>query len=628
MVFFVGAGPGAPDLITVRGQRLLEQADVIIYAGSLVNPELLKAAKPSCRVYNSAYMTLEEVISVMETAEAEGKTCVRLHTGDPSLFGAVREQMDELEKRGISYESCPGVSALFGAAASLNLEYTLPGVSQTVIISRSAGRTAVPEREEIRQLAVHQATMVLYLSAGQMEKLQKELLAGGYPPETPAAIVYKATWPEERCLRCTVSELAETARKNGITKTALVIVGEVLGVEYERSKLYDPYFSTEYRPAKETAGTAERARKKASLIAFTRQGTELAGRIANLLEKDGWTCEAFTTQKSYGRDGGANIQVLQESLREWTGKHFADSRALIFVGAAGIAVRQIAPYIKDKMTDPAVLVIDEAARRVIPLLSGHLGGANRLARRLSDLLGAECVLTTATDVRQRFAVDSFAQDNGLAITDRTKAKAISAAILDEKTIQICAPEGWLREEEFPAQLGSGDFSTSDELCVRIDWRCSTPGEAALRLIPEKSVWIGAGCKKGTTRQALEKAFEEFMKTYQIDRRALAGIASISLKKEEAGLLDFADAEQLPLRFFEAEQMEAVEGDFTDSAFVREQTGTGNVCERAACLAAQEEAIQTGNRPAQPLGCRLIVRKQTYAGITFAAALTDRRIRFE
>lgn len=629
MVFFVGAGPGAPDLITVRGQRLLEQAEVIIYAGSLVNPELLKAAKPSCKVYNSAYMTLEEVISVMETAEREGKNCVRLHTGDPSLYGAVREQMDELERRNIAYESCPGVSAMFGAAAALNLEYTLPGVSQTVIISRSAGRTAVPEGEEIRKLAAHQATMVLYLSAGQMEKLQAELLAGGYSPETPAAIVYKATWPEERRLCCRVSELVETARENGISKTALVIVGEVLGGTYERSRLYDPTFSTEYRPAK---GKTEMPGRKAALVAFTQQGTGLASRIAKLLEKDGWNCETFTTQKTLISEGGAQVRVLQESLREWTGKHFADSRALIFVGAAGIAVRSIAPFVKDKMADPAVLVIDEAARHVIPLLSGHLGGANRLARRLSDFLGADCVLTTATDVRQLFAVDTFAQDNGLVITDRAKAKAVSAAILDEKTIGISAPEGWIREEELPKQLEwlpkeewtgqreSRDHSASGELCVCIDWHCSEPGEAALRLISEQSVWIGAGCKKGTSCEVLTNAFAEFLKAHQIDRRAIAGIASISLKKEEEGLLAFAAAEQLPLRFFEAEQLEALEGDFTDSAFVRQQTGTGNVCERAAWLAAREES------PAQ--GCGLIVKKQVYEGITFAAALTDRRIRFE
>ena len=628
MVYFVGAGPGAPDLITVRGQRLLEQADVIIYAGSLVNPELLQAAKPSCEIYNSAYMTLEEVVAVMETAETDGKICVRLHTGDPSIYGAVREQMDELEKRGISYESCPGVSAMFGAAAAMNLEYTLPGVSQTVIISRTAGRTPVPEREEIRRLASHQSTMVLYLSAGQMEKLQEELLAGGYLPETPAAIVYKATWPEEKYMRCTVAELAETARKNGITKTALVIIGEVLGSTYERSRLYDPSFSTGFRSAvtgehhassehgyrAAATETVEKDSKKAALIAFTREGTKLAFRIAKQLKAEGWVCEAFTTQKSYAAE--ADVQVLQEPLREWTGKRFADCSAIIFVGAVGIAVRSIAPFVKDKMTDPAVLVVDEAAKHVIPLLSGHLGGANRLAQQLSEHLGADCVLTTATDVRNRFAVDCFAQDNGLLITDRKKAKVISAAILDGKTIGICAPEGWLRKTDFPEQLEMKEEPAPGSLCVHVDWRdaAAEEEETALRLIPQKSVWIGAGCKKGTSKEALKKAFEGFLQTQNIHRRAVAGIASISLKKEEQGLLDFAAEQELPLCFYDAEQMEALDGAFSDSEFVREKTGTGNVCERAACLAAQ--------------GTRLIVKKQVYEGITFAAALTDRRLRFE
>jgi precorrin-4/cobalt-precorrin-4 C11-methyltransferase len=250
MIYFVGAGSGAPDLITVRGQKLLQTADVIIYAGSLVNPALLEEKKESCQVYNSAYMTLEEVLDVMRQAEKEGMMTVRLHTGDPCLYGAIREQMDVLLKEGIAYEVCPGVSAFCGAAASLGLEYTLPGVSQTVIISRTAGRTPVPEKEAIEKLAVHQATMVLFLSAGQLPKLQKELMDGGYPADTPAAICYKATWPDEKKLYCTVATLAETAQAEGISSTALIIVGKVIDSAYDRSLLYDPGFTTAFRQGK------------------------------------------------------------------------------------------------------------------------------------------------------------------------------------------------------------------------------------------------------------------------------------------------------------------------------------------------------------------------------------------
>ena len=251
MVHFVGAGSGAPDLITLRGARLLGEADVVIYAGSLVNPELLTLTKPGCEVHDSAKLTLEEVIALIERAEREGKTTVRLHTGDPSIYGAVREQFDELDKLGIAYDVCPGVSAFCGAAASLKTEYTLPDVSQTVIITRAPGRTPVPEKQSIAALAAHQATMVLFLSTSLTEKLQEDLLAGGYEAQTPAAVVYKATWPEEKIFRCTVGTLHKTVTENGLTKTSLIIVGECMGDKYLRSLLYHPGFTTEFREATE-----------------------------------------------------------------------------------------------------------------------------------------------------------------------------------------------------------------------------------------------------------------------------------------------------------------------------------------------------------------------------------------
>ena len=251
MVHFVGAGSGAPDLITVRGQRLLSDADVIIYAGSLVNPALLEYKKDGCLVYDSAKMTLEQV-TVMQKAEKDGLTTVRLHTGDPCIYGAIREQMDILEEAGIQYDSTPGVSAFCGAASALDMEYTLPGISQSVIITRMAGRTPMPEKESIESFAAHGATMVVFLSTGMLEKLSDRLISGGYAPETPAAIVYKATWQDEEKYICTVDTLAQTAAEHGITKTALIIVGEAVAQSgYERSKLYDPGFTTEFREASE-----------------------------------------------------------------------------------------------------------------------------------------------------------------------------------------------------------------------------------------------------------------------------------------------------------------------------------------------------------------------------------------
>ncbi len=247
MIYFIGAGPGAADLITVRGAELLKKADVIIYAGSLVNPALLDYAGETCKIYNSAKMTLEEVIDVMK--ENQDREVVRLHTGDPCIYGAIREQMDILDRENMEYVSVPGVSSFIGAAAALNAEYTLPNVSQTVILTRMAGRTPVPEKEEISKLAAHGATMVVFLTSTMLAELSERLIAGGYGPDSPAAIVYKATWPDEKVIRTTVKDIAKAAEENGINKMALIMVGGFLGSEYERSKLYDPSFTHLFREA-------------------------------------------------------------------------------------------------------------------------------------------------------------------------------------------------------------------------------------------------------------------------------------------------------------------------------------------------------------------------------------------
>ncbi len=247
MVYFIGAGPGDPDLITVKGQRLIEEADVVIYTGSLVNPQVLAGAKPDAELYDSAVMTLDEVVSVMEQGERKQKQVVRVHTGDPSLYGAVREQMAELDRLGIAYEVIPGVSSFLAAAAAMKREYTLPGVSQTVILTRMEGRTPVPESEQIAKLAAHQATMVIFLSVGRIGQLCEQLRQGGYHEDTPAAAVYKASWKDQKIVYGTLKDLAGKVQEAGIRKTALVMVGGFLGDEFEKSKLYDPGFGHEYR---------------------------------------------------------------------------------------------------------------------------------------------------------------------------------------------------------------------------------------------------------------------------------------------------------------------------------------------------------------------------------------------
>ena len=250
MISFIGAGPGDPELLTIKGKKLIDGADVIVYAGSLVNPAVLKDAKPTAEIYNSATMNLDEVIDVMSKAEKEGKKVVRVHTGDPAVYGAHREQMDRLDKLRITYEVIPGVSSVFASAAALKKEFTLPSVSQTVILTRMEGRTPMPPGEKLEDLAKHHATMAIFLSIGFLDKMTEQLIKGGYTLDTPVAVVYKASWPDQKIIIGTLKDIEKKVKDAGITKTALTLVGDFLGDEYELSKLYDPEFTTEFRQGK------------------------------------------------------------------------------------------------------------------------------------------------------------------------------------------------------------------------------------------------------------------------------------------------------------------------------------------------------------------------------------------
>jgi len=251
-VLFVGAGPGDPELITVKGLKALQQAEVVVYAGSLVNPALLKECPVNCEIHDSAPLNLEQVLAILLAGAKAGKKVVRLHTGDPALYGAIQEQMEVLDAENIPYRVIPGVTATFAAAASLKQELTLPGVSQTLVLTRLAGRTPVPDSETLRNIARSGGTICLYLSVGMMDNLVEELLAGGiFTPQTPVAVVYRASWPDEKIVEGTLADIAARVNTAGITRQALVLVGEVLkarrqGVP-EKSKLYDAGFAHGYR---------------------------------------------------------------------------------------------------------------------------------------------------------------------------------------------------------------------------------------------------------------------------------------------------------------------------------------------------------------------------------------------
>ncbi len=631
MVHFVGAGPGACDLITVRGMNRIREADVIIYAGSLVNPELLSYAKVDCEIYNSAHMTLDEVVAVMREAEAAGKGTVRLHTGDPSVYGAIREQMDLLDGYGIAYDVCPGVSAVFGAAASLACEYTLPDVTQTLILTRAEGKTPVPEKENLRSLAAHRASLVLYLSSGLARKVRQELLLGGYAEDTPVAVVYKATWPEEKIIRTTLAKLPEDMEAAGIMKTALIIVSPALGSVYEKSRLYDAAFATEYRGATEIAFPA--GIRRVLLITCSVRGYATMQKLAKKLENISGAeiiakvkCEALPEVS------------MKETVKACVDEYFEQVDAIVFVTASGIAVRSVAEHLTHKSKDPAIVCMDECGKHVISLVSGHAGGANALTQMLADVMWATPVITTATDVEGRFSIDDYAREHNLVVTDWAKAKAISAEVLAAGAEPVWIKESVVAqgEEKGACEIRKKQKSTGtdvgeiendgcenrvdkcgNKICVQrlqigsyqviVTPRDILPDEKTMQLIP-RCIVAGIGCKKGTSSDKIEQAVQDAFAKAGLRMEALCAVASIDLKKEEAGLLEFCETRNVPFETYAAEELQAVPGTYSASEFVSGVTGVDNVCERSAVKYASEHGANDGE---------LLLRKQAQDGVTVA-----------
>ncbi len=560
MVYFVGAGPGAVDLITVRGMNLVKNADVIIYAGSLVNPQILDYAQEGAEIYNSAFLNLDEIVDIICKKDKEGKEIVRLHTGEPSLYGAVKEQMDKLDREGVKYESCPGVTACFGAAASMNIEYTLPDISQSLIITRIEGKTKVPDGESLRSFASHNCSMAIYLSAGHMDKVRDELISGGLSEDTPVAVVYKATWDDEKIFRCSVRDFPEIAEANNITKTALIIVGKALEAEnYQDSRLYASNFTTAFRKGSD--------KSEIGIISFTYKGIELSKKLKGLFDN-------AILYTAYGKsrvikEKYEDIEVISESLENWTKRQMLAQNGIIFVGAMGIAVRAIAPFVKNKMTDSPVVVIDELGHNVIPVLSGHIGKANEIAGKISAGLGSNLCLTTATDVEGKFAVDNFADSSGLKIVNKDGIARINADILDDKSLRIYISDKY--KDKADIYIGNIKRECPDSI---------------IRLSPEK-LYVGIGCKRGKSFEDLKNFVDEIFYRHNFFIDDIEAIASVDIKKDEEGLLELSKFFNVPFYTFSPDELSAVEGNFEESEFVFNKTGVGNVCERAAKACADK-----------------------------------------
>ena len=584
-IAFVGAGPGDTALITLKGHQLLQKADVVIYTGSLVPKDLVSHL--SAVIYNSAGMTLEQVISIMVSAAKSGRRVVRLHTGDPAIYSAIQEQIKCLRKENIPFEVVPGVTAGFAAAAVLGRELTIPGITQTVIFSRIGGRTPVPPSEELSRLAKIQATMVLYLSVGHIRLVQEALLAGGYSSDTPVVVIEKVSWPTQRVVRGELENIAIKVEQAGVSKTAVILVGKVLSepehLHGKRSLLYDQEFSHGYRrglshskidaSSESPLDCYSSANNKAIpqriiFVYLTPGGRALAHRLSELL---------------------SNKDVLIYSYSELVGdqlikKFWQRGTGFVFIMAAGIVIRAIAPLLKSKLDDPAVIVMDEAGHHAVSLLSGHLGGANELAGILALKAGGQAVITTASDTLGLVALDMWARVQDLVPDDRAALKKASAALVASgslKTYTDC------RVHSLPAGLIK--VYDPDKARLIISPYLIPEVKPILHLYP-RIFALGIGCNRDTPSQALERAAEEFLKRHKISPKALFTLASIDAKKDEACLLALAQKWDLDIRFFTADQLNTVPVK-EPSHYAMEAVGAYGVAEPSAILAVDNGKLR-------------------------------------
>ncbi len=601
-VFFVGAGPGAPDLITVRGMHLLQEADVVLYAGSLVNPALLEHCHDRCQCHDSAGMNLAEQVSLMSTAAHAGHNVVRLHTGDPAMYGAINEQIRLLSDHSVAVEIVAGVSSVFAAAAALGCELTSPEVSQSVVLTRTPGRTPMPKGEDAAAFARTGATLVFFLSTGNIAQLMQRLTdpnhdGGGLSPDTPAAVVYRASWPQERIVRGTISTMAKQVEEAGFGRQALIFVGQALGKNPTNSKLYDGAFSHGYRNALPRESFVGRC----AIYAFSQKGTDKALEIATALQlpccvysqHHGSAAQslAFVQQQAQDAQSTNSQLIALENLERGDLHHtVADAwgqfDAHIFVGAAGIAVRAIAPLLENKAIDPAVLNCAESGAHIVSLCSGHLGGANRLARRVARITGGQAVISTATDGRNLPAFDEVAAAEKARIVNAHALRLCNAALLEEKTIHFYGPraiyEGYFSLPTIiyiDAQVGGEHghngldaLQTSEIPTILWDvttvapWttdnakssaRASLLASPHVLVVEVKSFVLGIGCRRGVDSATMADRVENFLASHGLSLNHVARLATCDVKTDEAAIVNLAQASEIPIDFYTAAELSAV-----------------------------------------------------------------------
>ncbi len=643
-VYFIGAGPGAPDLISVRGASILAAADLILYADSLVEASILRWSRnPQARIERSSGLHLEQILALMAETAQRGGVVARVHSGDPALYGAIHEQMAHLDDLAIPYEIVPGITAAFAAAARLKCELTIPDVVQTVIFTRTAGRTAMPPHEDLRHLAASRASLAIYLSVTRMGQVVADLRAGGYPAETPVAVLHRVTWPDESYVLGTLADIAEKVRAAGYTRQALILVSPALDPALKSregrttSHLYDKTYTHRFRravsaptrpkpdgqDASAPTSAPEAGRSSVAVLAVTRAGSQLALRLARALAAD-LVLPARFAPPAPELDIPLTVytgSVLDEVRRRWT------CRQLVLVMPTGVAVRAIAPLLADKRTDPAVVCLDEAGRSVIPLVGGHRGGANGLARRLAELTGGHPAITTASDLQGKPALDLLGLGERWRLEGEEALTPVSAAlvngapiglfvepVLADATAPVLAPLRGLDQVQPVASLAQLEEGLAGQRLAAAVIVSHCRLDPAARLWQDRAVVYrppllvaGIGCRRGVDVAELHDALDATCAGAGLALSAVGALATAPLKRNESGLHALAERLQVPLVVVSEGDLAGLAPEGFSPSAAQEKFGLPGVAEPCARLVAEGP---------------LLVPKQRYGRCTVAIALRN------
>lgn len=604
-VYFIGAGPGDPELLTLKAQRIIAAADVILYAGSLVNPAVLRYARPDAEIHNTAALPLAEQAALMTDAAGRGKIVARLHTGDPTIFGALAEQMAALDAAGTPYAIVPGVSSAFAAAATLGIEYTLPEETQTLILTRLGGKTPVPPAEALADLAAHRSSMAIFLSTGMIAEVVDALYAAGYAADTPVAVVFRASWPDEQIVRGSLADIAEQARRAELTHQGLIIVSPALRrpTAPRPSRLYG------------TAQAAVARSDTTAIIALTRHGTATGRKLhAALPGSVFYAPQRFLDGTDKERAG---VRPYTVSVRQVLQDAFRAHAALVCIMASGIVVRELAPLLRSKHSDPAVVVVDELGRYAVSLLSGHLGGANALARRVAQALGGTAVLTTASDTQNAPALDLLGAEWGWRIEQTEHLTAASAALVNGDPVGVWQEAGETAWWPDPVPANLRRYATLAELvaarplaALLITPRRLPPvildALLAVVIYRPRCLVVGVGCNRGTPAAEIVTAVDETLAAAGLTPAAVRCVATVEDKRDEQGLLAACADRGWPLHFLPRSRLAAVSDLPNPSPAAQAALGVPGVAEPAALIAAAAR--------------ELLVAKRRFANVTVAVAL--------